>query len=208
MPEKQNDETRRYHHGNLHAALVSLGIEQLKETGAASLSLRELALRAGVSPMAPTHHFGSRRGLLAAIAAEGFRRLCRFRDDFMQASPAPNRDIFAHVRAYIAFAAANPSLFRLMFGPEFAEKKEFPELAAAAAQGYARFNDSVNRYFLLAGKSPPRGATVAVWAVTHGFAMLIMAQQRAPDAALQPEDMVEKTLALVLEGLASSGNAF
>lgn len=200
MKSRVDSEAQRYHHGNLRTALVALGIEQLKEKDAASLSLRELALQAGVSPMAPAHHFGSRRGLLAAIAAEGFRRLGQFREDFMQAQGVLAGDVFTHVRAYIGFAEADPALFRLMFGPEFGDKKEFPELAAAAAQGYARFNDFVNRYFRAMGLTPPPGATMAVWAVTHGFAMLIMGQQRAP-GGVQPDDMVETTLRLVLKGL-------
>ncbi len=198
---KAQTNPQRYHHGNLRAALVGLGIEQLHQKDASALSLRGLALQAGVSPMAPAHHFGTRLGLLAAIAAEGFRRLGQFRETFMRAQGGMTGDIFTHVRAYIAFAAAHPGLFRLMFGPEFGDKKDYPELAAAAAQGYARFNDSVNRYFQTLGLVPPPGATASVWAVTHGFAMLIMGQQRVPGSAVQPEDMIDQTLLFVLNGL-------
>lgn len=43
--------------------------------GATELSLRELAREAGVSHAAPAHHFGDRRGLFTALAADGFTRL-------------------------------------------------------------------------------------------------------------------------------------
>lgn len=195
---------RPYHHGNLRAELVDLGIEQMRHKDVSALTLRGLALLAGVSPMAPAHHFGTRRGLLAAIAAEGFRRLREFREAFPGGSGNASGDVIAHVHACIAFAVEQPALFRLMFGPEFGDKKDFPELAAAAAQGYVQFNASVNRYFQLRGLPPPPGATAAVWAVMHGFAMLIMDQQSPPGGGVKPVEMVDQTLVFLLEGLASS----
>ena len=63
-----------YHHGDLRAALLRAGEEQLARSGVAGFSLREVASRVGVSHAAPAHHFGDAQGLLAALAAEGFRR--------------------------------------------------------------------------------------------------------------------------------------
>jgi AcrR family transcriptional regulator len=40
-----------------------------------TLSLRDLARRAGVSHAAPVHHFGDKAGLLTVVAADGFRLL-------------------------------------------------------------------------------------------------------------------------------------
>src|SRR2546423_14986799 len=66
---------RSYHHGDLRRVLLEEAVAALRESGPASLSLRDLARRAGVSPAAPAHHFGGKRGLPTAVAAEGFRRL-------------------------------------------------------------------------------------------------------------------------------------
>src|SRR5579872_3948126 len=49
--------------------------EALRSGGPSSLSLRDVARRAGVSHAAPAHHFGSKAGLLTAFAARGYRRL-------------------------------------------------------------------------------------------------------------------------------------
>ena len=68
-----------YHHGNLREALVSCGKVQLAEVGLADISLRRIAAGVGVSQVAPKHHFGNKEGLLAAIAADGFRDLAAFR---------------------------------------------------------------------------------------------------------------------------------
>ena len=67
--------TKRYHHGDLRAALVDGALRLLKERSPAELSLRAVARLAGVSQNAPYRHFASKDALLAAIAEEGFRRL-------------------------------------------------------------------------------------------------------------------------------------
>src|SRR5215510_3827207 len=72
-------DARPYHHGNLREDLVRCGKEQLREVGLAELSLRRIASEVGVSQVAPKHHFGNKEGLLAAIAASGFRDLTEFR---------------------------------------------------------------------------------------------------------------------------------
>src|SRR5687768_10873441 len=66
---------RTYHHGALRSALLSAAEALLEERGIDRFSLRETARRAGVSPAAPAHHFGDARGLLTAIATEGFQSL-------------------------------------------------------------------------------------------------------------------------------------
>ena len=63
-----------YHHGSLKEALVAAGIEILDARGLEALSLRAIAAHVGVSHTAPKNHFGSLKGLLTAIAAEGFAR--------------------------------------------------------------------------------------------------------------------------------------
>ena len=59
--------------GMEQGALVRSGMEILSEQGIDALTLRETARRAGVSHSAPYRHFRNKEGLLAAIAAEGFR---------------------------------------------------------------------------------------------------------------------------------------
>ena len=77
----------------------------IAERGLDGFSLRETARRAGVSPAAPAHHFGDARGLLTAIATEGFRE---FGDALEEADAGGDRD---------ARICAGPGLCSLRAGP-------------------------------------------------------------------------------------------
>ena len=74
VTDPQPAEAPRYHHGDLRAALLAAAETELDERGVESFSLRGVARRAGVSHAAPAHHFRDVRGLLTALAAEGFAR--------------------------------------------------------------------------------------------------------------------------------------
>ncbi|HKC28311.1 MAG TPA: TetR/AcrR family transcriptional regulator, partial [Jatrophihabitans sp.] len=47
-------------------------VAEVVAVGAAGVSMREIARRAGVSHAAPAHHFGDKTGIFTAIATEGF----------------------------------------------------------------------------------------------------------------------------------------
>ena len=110
--------SKSYHHGNLRAELLDTAIEQLREAGVEDLSLRALARAIGVSQTAPYRHFGDKSELLAAMATCGYRDLL---DALRRAGAAtgdcPQEQLFAFAHAYVDYAARNPQLFKLMFGP-------------------------------------------------------------------------------------------
>src|SRR5688500_15175281 len=64
-----------YHHGDLRRAVLDRAVVVIAAEGPSHLSLRSLAADLGVSHTAPRHHFGSREGVLSAVAAEGFTLL-------------------------------------------------------------------------------------------------------------------------------------
>src|SRR5215813_12937847 len=64
-----------YHHGDLRRALIEAALSMLKEEGAWTFTLREVARRAGVSHAAPYNHFSDKAALLAEVAAMGFQAL-------------------------------------------------------------------------------------------------------------------------------------
>src|SRR5260370_22685075 len=127
---------KRYHHGELREALISAGRKLLEEKGLRGFTLRECARRASVSHAAPAHHFASIDDLLAEIAARGYHDLTAAMAAEAKRAPAdPASRLVAQGVGYMAFAAANPMLFQLMFNRE-ANRFETPALAAAAKTAY------------------------------------------------------------------------
>jgi AcrR family transcriptional regulator len=106
---------RRYHHGDLRAALLTQAEQRLRTSGVDGLSLRELAREIGVSHGAPRRHFDDKAALLEALAAEGFGRL-----GTALAAAAAREDRTFRTRldevavAYVRFATDNPALVDLM----------------------------------------------------------------------------------------------
>ena len=75
MGSKKQSAPQRYHHGDLKRAIMTAALEMTEESGFASLSLREIARRIGVTTAAPYHHFKDRQSLLMELAIEGYSLL-------------------------------------------------------------------------------------------------------------------------------------
>jgi AcrR family transcriptional regulator len=108
--------TKPYHHGDLRRTLIEAALELVGEGGVESVSVREAARRAGVSPGAPFRHFASRTALLTAVAEEAQRR---FRAEIEAAlAGVPGGEPMARFRAigiaYLCWAMRNPAHFEVI----------------------------------------------------------------------------------------------
>ena len=105
-----------YHHGHLKEALIAAALKMVKEQGAESVSVREVAKRAGVSSGAPFRHFPSRTTLMTAVAEQAMRK---FRDEIVRAleevkSDAPLDRFRALGTAYMRWVVRNPAHFQVI----------------------------------------------------------------------------------------------
>lgn len=167
------DPKRAYHHGNLKAALIEAGVAILEEEGMPALSLRTIASRAGVSHTAPKNHFGSLRGLLTAIATEGWRRHAAFmRDGISEVSGRAER-LRAAMEGYVRFAREHEALFSLMFSTQHCEFTD-PGLRAAAADSYAILAGIATDLDWDKTDAPggQRRTEMMLWSLAHGYAQL------------------------------------
>jgi AcrR family transcriptional regulator len=197
-----------YHHGNLRDELVLQGMAILESEGLVALSMREIARRAGVTQTAPLHHFDGKAGLLAAIAAQGFRMLFEIRMQALKDQRDPRERLMAVMLAYVQFALAHPALFQLMHGPEIPDKTLFPELNEAAMRSYAVLEQGVADYLLARGGSveESREATLAAWTACHGLAHILTNPQNTPRYVLRkdPQGISRKIFDVFIRGLGRS----
>jgi AcrR family transcriptional regulator len=169
---------RPYHHGDLPAKLIAATESLILERGVDGFSLREAARRAGVSPAAPSHHFGDARGLLSEVALLGFRDF----GDALAAADAragddPARRLDAQGAAYVAFAIQNPARFLLMFRNDKCDMTYAP-LIEAGDRAYGLLEDAVRAAARVKPGAPlppdAFGLLLATWSIVHGFAHLAL----------------------------------
>jgi AcrR family transcriptional regulator len=153
-----------YHHGALRSAVLAAAAEQIASDGVDAVSLRGLARRAGVSHAAPAYHFGDRRGLLTALAAEGFELLA----DELAAAEPDFREVGV---AYVRFATEHPGHFAVMFRSDLLHA-DVPDLAAARTRAGDALRSGVAGLDDDRRGGDPRDAQLAAWSLVHGFASL------------------------------------
>jgi AcrR family transcriptional regulator len=161
-----------YHHGNLRTALLDAALELVREAGVGSISLREVARRAGVSHAAPAHHFGDKAGLLTALATQGFEMFGEaLRAGASRAVDQPQLRLSWVGWAYVMFAAEHRAHFEIMFRPELLHVAD-PALAGATASAYLELSESVRLGFPEASAEARELIAITSWSEVHGLATL------------------------------------
>ncbi len=169
---------KQYHHGDLRRALLEASVALIAERGVEALSLREVAQQTGVSPAAPYHHFGSKSQLLGAIAARGFSGLMDAMQAALAALPAEHTAIdrlSAIGDAYLGFALAHPTEYRLMFSPGLVSPADLPPDCEPEGS-YAVLLEAVAHVAatLRPGLVDTDALSATCWSMVHGAALLIL----------------------------------
>lgn len=168
-----------YHHGNLRAALVTAADEMIAQKGIEGFSLRTAARKAGVSPAAPAHHFGSAKGLLTEVAILAYERVGRYIE-----GAESSQDVVDDVRAvglsFVRFTVDYPGHFRLMFRNDLIDRND-PRLAAASKGPRARLGEAILAY---RGEADPSSGSfhnaaemLCGIAALHGLANLVLEEK-------------------------------
>ncbi|MBZ2197533.1 TetR/AcrR family transcriptional regulator [Occultella gossypii] len=151
-----------YHHGDLPRQLLADAAEMAAELGPEAITLRELARRSGVSHSAPVHHFGTRQGLLTALAVEGFQAL-------NDALSTQQDDIHEMGVAYVTWALEHPGHYAVMWQPRLLSGSS-EDLVLAREQAWTLLSTTVAE-----GAPADRGSQEiemdahAAFAIVHGL---------------------------------------
>ncbi len=196
-------EKKKYHHGDLAQALLIAAEAELIENGVERFSLRAVAKRAGVSHGAPAHHFGDARGLLTALAANGYERLHDMQIAYENVADAtPESQHSASGLGYIRFAMQNPELFYIMFNSGMPDR----ENERFAAISLAVFERLVRRIEKITSKNPyndeqSRLDLMTSWSAVHGLAELIISgrAERVLGLSKLPEETCDDIITSILK---------
>jgi AcrR family transcriptional regulator len=135
-PARRLPAPKPYHHGDLRRVLIDAALQLAEEGGAAAVSVRGAARRAGVSPGAPFRHFESREALMTAVASEAQRR---FRAEIdMAMAEAPANDPLSRFRsfglAYLRWAMRNPAHFEIISSGRYFDHDSAADLSRDNAE--------------------------------------------------------------------------
>jgi AcrR family transcriptional regulator len=190
---------RRTASDQVHVALLEAAQNVLDREGLASVTVRAVAREAGVAPMGVYNRFGSKEGLLLALAVRALEDLWR--------AVSVDRSLDAEERfrrgclAYRQFALAHPQRYALIFGGGGPVAQTGSE---ASVYGHAVFEvlielvegvltrDSLQRY---AGSAE---AAQMVWTVIHGAVHLELG---GIGHVSGPHDIYERLIDLLVRGL-------
>jgi AcrR family transcriptional regulator len=165
-----------YHHGDLRRALIDEALRTIDKHGVAGLTLRTVADSLGVSRTALYRHFSDKQALLAAVAREGFRTMRLALVDAWERHGRGTAGFEAMGSAYIAFAIAHPSYYRVMFGRFVESCARDPELIEEATAAFQALVDALveqQRAGLVRNDDPLLLARF-IWSLTHGISMLVI----------------------------------
>jgi AcrR family transcriptional regulator len=150
----------------------------LAQGGEEAVSIREVCLRAGVTPPTIYHHFGDKRALVDRVVDDCFlefdRSLARRRR-----AVDPVEVLRASFDRYVAYGLSHPSHYRLIFQHRRARP------TAAGRASYEKLRAAVTR-IAEAGRlrtTVDEGA-FAFWSTAHGIASLLI------NGFQQPGDVV------------------
>ncbi|MFF9347063.1 TetR/AcrR family transcriptional regulator [Streptomyces sp. NPDC014734] len=172
---------------SLRERLIDVGVDLVITEGSASLGLREIARRAGVSHGAPRRHFPTHQALLSAIARRGFEDLGARFEAAIEGAASAQAQLRALARVYVAYALEHRGMFELMFRHDLLDSEGSPsdrprlrestlplyEFIVRLVARYRTERDTAREPVGPAGTEPPPAVTAAaLWSNIHGIAQL------------------------------------
>lgn len=146
----------------------------LAERGIDAVTMRALATRVGITPMAIYRHFADRHDLLDALHDRGFETLVEYFRTSLRARK-PERRVIAALHAYVDFAHDHPHFFAVMFIHRVRATRRFPDdFEDRGSEAFQLVADEVqeclgSRVFR---RDDQLETTLTIWAQVHGLVML------------------------------------
>ena len=179
----------KYHHGNLRDTLIEEGFKLTKKEGLHSLTLRRVAMSAGVSHSAPYRHFKDKQALIVAIATKGYELFNQILSEAIDSQITYPAKLESMKMAYVNFAIDNEDYYRLLFGKSL-PKDEYPEkLLNESLKSFNMLKALLEKSFAVENAEQQ---ALQTWAQLHGLITLYLDGKMPPQYLSIPlETIVE-----------------
>lgn len=153
-----------YHHGNLKAELIEIGLEYIDRYGAESLSMRKLADAAGVSCAAPYAHFKNKDAFLDEVQEYITGQFLEALTESEKHCSDRSQLMLGLGICYVKFFSENPLYYRFLFNGRINDFKTYPPFVffEKAAEEWLDAKPADSHYVIL-----------ALWSMVHGLAQMV-----------------------------------
>ena len=202
---------RNYHHGDLKSEILKISRDLLERQGREAINMREIAKRAGVTPMATYTHYASKADVLTALAIAGFEELeAATKKALKNAGPTPEEEMQAIGVAYIMHGVKHPNLYAMMFQ---SMKSDAPDeaLQKAADNAYDVLRGCLlvhADYFGFVASEIELHA-LSAWSMAHGMTSLFTedhVRTRKLKTIAQKRKVIENTVRILTYGMRYSAS--
>jgi len=176
MPAPEPVPMRERYRAQVRQEVKQAALRQLAESGPAGVSVSAIGKELGVSGPALYRYFASRDELLTELVIDAYHDLA---DALLAAAgrapgPEPRARFEALVRAYRAWALAQPHRYQLLFGPPLPGYDAHAQRLVDAAQAVMNLLLETLRELGDGAATPPGqplAAQLPAWAQRHGLDM-------------------------------------
>ena len=165
-----------------------------------AVSIRAVAVAAGVTPPSIYLHFPDKEALMAAVCAARFEAFGSYVDAAGSGSDDPVESLLLRGRAYVRFGVGNPEHYRILFMTR-GEYALDPPGHEAAATAFRHLVEAVERC-MAAGAfatADPVRVAIQLWATLHGLTSLLVSKAGFPWPPV--DELVEATMRTQIAGL-------
>ena len=168
---------RQQQKAEVRGAILAAASELFLAGGLEGFSLRGVAERVGYSATTVYLYFDNKDDLLFSVSLEGFEAFGQALKDAYETTADPLARIGAIGRAYVAFGAAHPAHYRLMFmerGEFFL--KENPNDCKPTINSFDIFVQAVHEAHAagVLNTEEPMSLVYTLWAAVHGLVALTL----------------------------------
>ena len=168
--------------------IARVALAMLEKQGPEAVSMRRVAERVGITPMAIYHHFPNREALLNTITDREFRKLLSHIESHPLEGTLENR-LAAVIAGYVDYAFLRPRIFDYVFTRVRPDARRFPK------DFRARRSPTLNPIAdMLAAEME------ALWAHVHGYVMLYRGG-RIDLSEKEFRKLVDRSIGRLLHGL-------
>lgn len=188
------------------ARILEAATAMLIESGYASLSMRRLGARVGLSQAAIYRHYRDKADLVSQIIEAGYRRLLSKIEAIPVQATDPAGQLAAGIRAYVDFALDSPDLFKAILlqdvGPARTAIEAFSPGVSRRRKTFATLTAEI-RAGIEAGQFAPCDPEItaqALWSSIFGLAARMAMEGGGSGEARKA--VIERSIEILLAGLA------